>query len=69
MTDSGNTASSEAATASNQPVAASASASWAQAPSAQGTAAGLAAEHPELIIGAAFAGGLMLAAILKRLGG
>jgi hypothetical protein len=31
-------------------------------------AAGGSGDHPELIVGAAFAGGLVLATILKRLG-
>jgi hypothetical protein len=40
---------------------------WPPEPSAQESAAGVAAERPELILGAAFAGGLVLAMILKRL--
>ena len=35
--------------------------------SAQGTAASAVAERPELAVGAAFAGGLLVALILKRL--
>ena len=31
--------------------------------------AGLAGEHPELLVGAAFAGGFVLAQLLKRFGG
>jgi hypothetical protein len=47
-----------------QPVTASAGA---PAPEFAGPAGGVAAEHPELLVGAAFAGGLLLATILKRL--
>ena len=36
-------------------------------PSAQESAAAAAAERPELMLGAAFAGGLLAALILKRL--
>ncbi len=68
MTDSADTASSEPSIpGSAQPVAASGSAPWPPAPSAQESAVGVAAEHPELMVGAAFAGGLVLAMILKRL--
>ena len=38
-------------------------------PSGQETAASAVAERPELAVGAAFAGGLVLALILKRLAG
>jgi hypothetical protein len=70
VTDSAETTSSEATPAGgSQPVAASAGASWTPEPAAQEAAAGAAAEHPELLIGAAFAGGLVLAMILKRLAG
>jgi hypothetical protein len=66
VTDSAEPASSEAATAGEQPVATSSgAASW--TPSAPESAASVADEHPELIVGAAFAGGLLLATILKRL--
>jgi hypothetical protein len=67
VTDSGNTSPTEPATVSEQPVAASATASWTPEPSAQESAVGAAAEHPELIVGGAFIGGLLLATILKRL--
>jgi hypothetical protein len=67
MTDSAEAASSEAAATGGQPVAASAAASWTHEPSAQESVVGMAAEHPELLVGAAFAGGLLLASILKRL--
>ena len=50
-----------------QPVSASAGAPWASDSASQ--ASGGAAEHPELLVGAAFAGGLLLATILKRLAG
>jgi hypothetical protein len=74
MTDSAETTSatsadSGAAAVSDQPVTASATAAWSQGPSAQESAVGMAGDHPELIVGAAFAGGLLLAAILKRLAG
>ena len=36
--------------------------------SAQGTASSAVAERPELVVGAAFAGGFLVALILKRLG-
>ena len=68
MTDSADTTSSESASGA-QPVAASSPASWSPPPTAQGSAVGIAAEHPELVVGAAFAGGLFLAMILKRLAG
>jgi hypothetical protein len=66
MNDSAETADFEPV-ADSQPVAASASASWTPEPSAQESAVGVAAEHPELIVGAAFAAGLILALLLKRL--
>ncbi len=69
MTDSADPAGSEASAAGAQPVAASSSASWSPPPSAQESAVGIAAEHPELMLGAAFAGGLVVAMILKRLAG
>jgi hypothetical protein len=63
MSDSAETASFDTVP-TGQPVTASAGApsSWDSA--AQG--GGGAAEHPELLVGAAFAGGLLLATILKR---
>ncbi|MBV8430972.1 MAG: hypothetical protein JO244_07420 [Solirubrobacterales bacterium] len=63
MTDSAETASTEAAVP--QPVAASAGGSW--SPDSQSGAASVVDEHPELLVGAAFVGGLLLASILKRL--
>jgi hypothetical protein len=66
VTDSAETTSSEAVADSSQPVAASAP-SWTPEPSAQESAIGAAAERPEIMVGAAFAGGLLLAMILKRL--
>jgi hypothetical protein len=47
-----------------EPLAAAAAASGAASPSALPTAAD---ERPELLVGAAFAGGLVLAILLKRL--
>jgi hypothetical protein len=38
------------------------------APSYSTPGAGIADEHPELVVGGAFAGGILLALILKRLG-
>ena len=69
MTDSAETSSTEASSADTaQPVTASSPQSWPPSePSAQESAVGVAAEHPELTVGAAFAGGLLLATILKRL--
>ena len=73
MTDSAETESAETAgfeavpADGTQPVAPSPEASWTPEPSTQDAVAGVAAEHPELIVGAAFAGGLMAAMILKRL--
>jgi hypothetical protein len=65
VSDSAETASFEAVpTDAGQPVTASAGASW--SPDSGSQAAGTAAEHPELIVGAAFVGGLLLATILKR---
>ena len=61
MTDGAETTSFEAG---SQPVAASAS--WAQPAE---TSSGPAEQHPELLVGAAFAGGLVVAMILKRLAG
>jgi hypothetical protein len=52
---------------SHQPVAATTPPSWTPDSSAQQTAVGVAAEHPELIVAAAFTGGLLLATILKRI--
>jgi hypothetical protein len=50
---------------SSQPVTASAGASW---PSDSGSqSSGAASERPEVLVGAAFVGGLVLATILKRL--
>jgi hypothetical protein len=45
-----------------QPVTTSASYDW------EGSGGGVADEHPELLVGAAFVGGLVLAKLLKRLG-
>ena len=75
MTDSAETTSSAGATGeasqpvaeTSQPVAASAPPTRTPEPSAQESAIGAAAEHPEMMVGAAFAGGLLLAMILKRL--
>ena len=68
MSDSAETASFEAVPAdAGQPVSTSAG-----APPSTGSGAGAgnpAAEHPELLVGAAFVSGLVLAAILKRLAG
>lgn len=47
----------------SQPVTASAPVNSASQPSS----GGLADEHPEALVGAAFAGGLLLATILKRI--
>jgi hypothetical protein len=69
VTDSADTSGSEAPGAGAQPVAASSSAPWSPPPSAQESIVGIAAEHPELMLGAAFAGGLVVAMILKRLAG
>ena len=63
MSDSAETASFEAG--AGQPVAASAGAAW--SPNAGSSAGGGLDEHPELLIGGAFLGGLILATILKRL--
>ena len=53
-----------------QPVPASAGAPRPAAPAVQGLAASAtAADHPELLLGAAFAGGFLAAVILRRLGG
>jgi hypothetical protein len=67
VTDSANTSPDSAASDASQPVATSAGASSWPEPSAQPGAASAAAERPELIVSAAFAGGLLLATILKRL--
>jgi hypothetical protein len=69
MTDGSETASTEAATASDRPVAPPGASTWTPGPPTQGSAAAIADEHPELIVGGAFAGGLLLATILKRLAG
>jgi hypothetical protein len=67
MNDSAETASFDAVgDDAGQPVAGSAGASWSAAPPAPGAAA---AEHPEMLVAGAFAGGLLLATILKRLAG
>jgi hypothetical protein len=50
-----------------QPAPASAGAPWPASLSAQESAASTADEHPELMVGAAFAGGLLVAIILRRL--
>jgi len=66
MSDDAETANFEAVSdETSQPVPSSAGESWSPAPSAQGS--GVAAEHPELLVAGAFAGGLLLATILKRL--
>ena len=66
MTDSADTAGFEAVPAdAAQPVAASAGPSW--PPDSALPGGGAATERPELLVGAAFAGGLVLAMILKRL--
>jgi hypothetical protein len=63
MSDSAETASFEnVPTDAGQPVDASAWVPASEAPGSQPTD-----DHPELLVGAAFAGGLLLAAILKRL--
>lgn len=68
MTDSAETAGTEASGADTvEPITASSQPSWPPEPSAQESAVGVAAEHPELTVGAVFAGGLLLAMILKRL--
>jgi len=67
VTDSAETTSSETVADSSQPVAASTPPSWTPEPSAQESALGAAAERPEIMVGGAFAGGLLLAMILKRL--
>jgi hypothetical protein len=68
VTDSAETAGTEASGApTTEPMTASSQPSWPAEPSAQESAVGVAAEHPELTVGAAFAGGLLLAMILKRL--
>ena len=66
MSDSAETSSQPTTVGDGQPVAASESASWPPSPAAE-DAAGSTADHPELIVGAAFAGGLLAAMILKRL--
>ncbi len=66
MSDSAETASFEAVPEeTGQPVTASAGASW---PADSGSQSGAAAsgENPEILVGAAFVGGLALAMILKR---
>src|SRR4029077_4301803 len=66
VTDSAETANSETANSeastldSIQPVSASSPSSWPPDPSGQDSVAGVAGEHPELIVGGAFAGGLVL---------
>jgi hypothetical protein len=68
VSDSAETASFEAVPApAGQPVTASAGAS--SSPDSGPPAAGTPAEHPELLVGAAFVGGLVLATILKRFAG
>ena len=68
MSDSAETANFEAvAEGRAQPVAASASGSW--YPEAGSQEISTAAEHPELLVGAAFLGGVILATILKRFAG
>jgi hypothetical protein len=65
MSDSAETASFPTVPAGPaQPVTASAGA---PPPDSSGPPGGVAAEHPEVLVGAAFAGGLLLATILKRL--
>ena len=65
MSDSAETASFEAVSdAPSQPVSASAGAS--SSPDSGSGASSSADEHPELLVGAAFLGGLALATILKR---
>jgi hypothetical protein len=63
MSDSAETASFPTESAGAQPVTASAGAP----PNFADQAGGAAAEHPEVLVGAAFAGGFLLATILKRL--
>ena len=66
MTESSETSGSETPIAeSDQPVAAPTRAPWPPPPA--GSEVGVGAEHPELVVGGAFAGGLVLATILKRL--
>jgi hypothetical protein len=68
VTDGAETAPFEAVPADpGQPVTAPTGASWPADAGMQATATGLAAEHPEVLVGAAFIGGLALATILKRL--
>jgi hypothetical protein len=65
VSDSAETASFESVPEeTSQPVTASAGASWPQDSASQPAAT--AAAHPELVVGAAFVGGLALATILKR---
>ena len=66
MSDSADTANFETVSdAPSQPVSASAGASW--SPQAPASGGGGTAERPELLVAGAFAGGLILATILKRL--
>jgi hypothetical protein len=68
MSESAETASFDAVPAdAGQPESASAGASWSPEDGRQAGATGLTGEHPEVLVGAAFVGGLALATILKRL--
>lgn len=68
MSDSSETANFDAvAEGRAEPVTPSATGSW--YPEAGSQATSTAAEHPELLVGAAFLGGVILATILKRLAG
>ena len=65
MNDSAETASFEAVSDEpSQPATDQAAPSWSAEPAQSG---GAAAEHPELLVAGAFAAGLLLATILKRL--
>jgi hypothetical protein len=66
VSDSAETSKHQANAGEVQSTPAAARAPWPPSPSPQESAAST-NDHPELIIGAAFAGGLLAATILKRL--